>query len=118
MAMASPSLFFIPDSGAPDDPHIAYTLLFEEFVPLESRSSLIYHGNRPTIRKRLSIASLLGRGDRASKPWRQVATPNGKPYSIGNVAWGCVSPSTREQESKKSTCVWHGLDDDVVAQLR
>ena len=52
MAMASPSLSFSSDSGAPNDPRTASTLLlFEEFVPLEYRTSLIHQGNKPTIRK-------------------------------------------------------------------
>jgi hypothetical protein len=72
-------------------------LLFEEFVPAEYRNSLINQGNKPNIRKRLRLAGLLG-SKKSSKPWKQAATLNGKPYSIGNVPRG---PSPREAEFER-----------------
>ena len=71
-------------------------LLFEEFVPAEYRASLINQGTKPTIRKRLGISGLLG--SKKSKSWKQAATLNGKPYTIGSVPRGS---SAREAEFER-----------------
>ena len=81
----SPSLSFSSDPSSQQDLRTATTiLLFEEFVPEEYRSSLIFQGSKPTIKKRLGLTNFLS-PKKGSKQWKQAATLNGKPYSIGSV---------------------------------
>lgn len=75
------------------DPRTASTLvLFEEFVPAEYRQALMQQGNKPKLRTRLP--SLLSPGkNKGGKQWKQAATLNGKPYTIG------ATPSPRAGSS-------------------
>ncbi|KAF8063469.1 hypothetical protein FPV67DRAFT_1506721 [Lyophyllum atratum] len=72
------------------DPRISTTLiLFEEFVPLEYRQQLAVTGS---TRRRLP--SFFSQSTK-SKPWKQAATLNGRPYIVGHVP---RSPTYREVE--------------------
>ncbi|RDB21827.1 hypothetical protein Hypma_011076 [Hypsizygus marmoreus] len=72
------------------DPRTATTLiLFEEFVPLEYRQQLAV-----TSSSRRRLPSLFSQSSK-SKPWKQAATLNGRPYVVGHVP---RSPSYREVE--------------------
>ncbi|KAG6856134.1 hypothetical protein H0H87_007194 [Tephrocybe sp. NHM501043] len=72
------------------DPRTATTLiLYEEFVPLEYRQQLAIP---PSTRRR--IPSFFSTSSK-SKPWKQAATLNGRPYVVGHVPH---RPTYREVE--------------------
>ncbi|KAG1745102.1 uncharacterized protein EDB91DRAFT_1220686 [Suillus paluster] len=91
LPISSPISSPLPKAGSGSDPRTSTTLvLFEEYVPLEYRQQLAKDsgGKRKLPFPFMSPIS-------KSRPWKQAATLNGRPYVVGHVP---KSPSYREVE--------------------